>query len=100
MVNQELEQLLSDICFSGFRNLAAAILQKIKRLQLQLERLGMVQGAEQLKQLIEQIGCYQRTEISAVELADCFCLLEFYQKNMDGFLKIDCFTSPVEKKFL
>ena len=81
-VCEQLEQLLSDLSFSGLVNMQPALLVQIKELRGWMSELGMQQGEELLGELERVLVAFQREECPAFEAVDMLCALEFYHKNM------------------
>lgn len=83
-VIQELEFTLSDVCFSGLKNVQPALLEKLTELQRWMEELGMAEGSKQTSLLIETLRACRMAETSVSAAAGQLCALEFYSKNILG----------------
>jgi hypothetical protein len=81
----ELETLLSDIAFSGLRNIHPAFLDKLTLLENTARELGMEQGSALLRQFSLALRQYRLgsagTDAGAAAL---LCRLDFYNKNLTG----------------
>jgi hypothetical protein len=86
---RELDTLLSDIIFSGLKNVHPEVLEKLTLLEGTAKELGMDRGAE----LIKQFAASLRNHRLAVpgtpggksgETVRLLCALDFYNKNIMG----------------
>jgi hypothetical protein len=80
----ELESLLSDIAFSGLKNVHPGTLEKIALLEGTVGELGMGKGASLLKEFAEALRTYRLGEANNSDLAALLCNLDFYNKNIIG----------------
>jgi hypothetical protein len=86
---RELETLLSDIAFSGLKNIHPAFLDKLTLLENTARELGMEQGAVLLGQFSAGLRQYRIGSTNAGNPADLLCGLEFYSKNLTGNMPQD-----------
>jgi hypothetical protein len=83
---RELDTLLSDICFSGLKNVHPEILEKITLLEGTAKELGMERGAALLNQFAASLGNYRLTAGKNEQVLKLLCALDFYNKNIMGNL--------------
>lgn len=81
-VFRELELLLSDIAFSGLRNVQPVTLGKLEELKRWLYELNMTEGMERIDRLVKAFHAYRAGAVNAESLASEFCALEFYEKHI------------------
>lgn len=85
-VFRELELLLSDIAFTGLRNVQPLTLSKLEELKKWMNELNMAEGILRVDNLVRAFHSYQRGDVLIEELANDFCALELYQKQVTGNL--------------
>ena len=87
--SRELDSLLSDICFSGLKNIHPSCLEKMSRMAGTARELGMEQGARLLEafafalrdyRLAREAGQVSESESPAALLGK----LDFYNKTVMG----------------
>jgi hypothetical protein len=93
---RELETLLSDIAFSGLKNIHPAFLEKLTLLENTARELGMENGAVLLGQFSAALRQYRLGSADAADAAVAagspaalLCGLEFYGKNLAGNISRD-----------
>jgi hypothetical protein len=93
----ELDTLLSDICFSGLKNVHPEILEKLTLLEGTAKELGMERGAVLISQFAASLVNYRlagnspsaasRGTAASGKNEDALtllCALDFYNKNLMG----------------
>ncbi|AEF82019.1 hypothetical protein [Leadbettera azotonutricia] len=87
----ELETLLSDICFSGLKNVHPEILEKLTLFEGTAKELGMERGAALINQFAASLRNYRAGTSNAVDPGEkseqalkLLCALDFYNKNILG----------------
>lgn len=86
-VFRELELLLSDIAFTGLRNVQPLTLGKLEAMKQWMNELGMAEGIRRTDTLLGAFRAYRSGETGMEELASEFCALEMYQKQVTGNLR-------------
>lgn len=81
-VFRELELLLSDIAFTGLRNIQPVTLRKLEESKQWLNELNMAEGIQRIDTLVNSFYNYQSGNVSIEKLASDFCALEFYEKQI------------------
>lgn len=81
-VFRELELLLSDIAFTGLRNVQPLTLSKLESMKQWMSELGMAEGIRRTDTLLRAFRAYRSGEMGMEELASEFCALEMYQKQV------------------
>ncbi|NDV57122.1 hypothetical protein [Bacteroides sp. 519] len=82
----ELELLLSDIAFAGFKNTQPVVLDKLTTIQQGLKELQMVEGYRLSDAFKQSLTLYHTGNSNAADCADKLCSLEFYIKSVLGNL--------------
>ncbi|MDR2917222.1 MAG: hypothetical protein LBV74_20700 [Tannerella sp.] len=82
----DLEELLSDIGFTGLRNTQPVMLQKMEQLKASLQELGMTEGARQSDDFITSIRAFHTNNLPLTTIVDKLCALDFYVKTIKGNL--------------
>jgi hypothetical protein len=90
---RELETLLSDICFSGLKNVHPEILEKLTLLEGTAKELGMERGAALMNQLAASLRNYRLAGAASrgegnEQVLSLLCALDFYNKNVMGNLQL------------
>lgn len=78
----ELELLLSDMAFSGLRNLQPITIQKLEDLKHWMKELNMQEGVRLIDRFIDAVYAYQSGRGTVEGVADSLCALEFYEKHV------------------
>lgn len=78
----ELELQLSDIAFSGLRNIQPVTLQKLEDLKHWMAELNMPEAIRLTDRFIDSIYAWQSGQTSIDTVATNLCALEFYEKNV------------------
>lgn len=78
----ELELLLSDIAFSGLRNIQPVTLQKLEDLKHWMNELNMTEAIRLTDSFIDSVYAWQVGQVAIEVVADNLCALEFYEKNV------------------
>ena len=78
----ELELLLSDISFSGLRNIQPVTLQKLEDLKHWMNELNMTEAIRLTDSFIDSVYAWQGGQVTIEVVADNLCALEFYEKNV------------------
>lgn len=78
----ELELLLSDIAFSGLRNIQPVTLQKLEDLKHWMNELNMTEAIRLTDSFIDSVYAWQGGQGTIEAVADNLCILEFYEKNI------------------
>lgn len=86
-VFRELELLLSDIAFTGLRNVQPLTLSKLEAMKQWMNELGMAEGIRRTDTLLRAFCAFQSGDIGMEELASEFCALEMYQKQVTENLR-------------
>jgi hypothetical protein len=86
---RELEETLSDIAFSGFKNIHPGILEKLSLLGGSAKELGMDCGSALLTAFAEALRNYRTTAGGHSVPAELLCRLDFYNKNLMGNMDDD-----------
>lgn len=82
----ELELQLSDIAFSGLRNIQPVTLQKLEDLKHWMTELNMPEAIRLTDRFIDSIYAWQAGQSTIDTVATNLCALEFYMKNVVGAL--------------
>lgn len=80
----ELELQLSDIAFSGLRNIQPVTLQKLEDLKHWMAELNMPEAIRLTDRFINSVYAWQSGQTTIDTVATNLCALEFYQKNIIG----------------
>lgn len=78
----ELELLLSDIAFSGLRNIQPVTLQKLDDLKHWMAELNMTEAIHLTDRFIDSVYSWQAKQTGIDTVANHLCALEFYEKNI------------------
>jgi hypothetical protein len=89
---RDLDTLLSDIAFSGLKNIHPGVLKKLARFQADAGALGMEQGAPLISRFAAALREYRLSSpdtapVSGSELSALLAGLDFYNKNISGNLE-------------
>jgi hypothetical protein len=80
----ELYTLLSDIAFSGIKNVHSGVLTKLEAIKAAAVELGMSKGAELLSEFSDALGNYRTNEEDAERVLALLSGLAFYNENLTG----------------
>jgi hypothetical protein len=83
---RELDTLLSDICFSGLKNVHPEVLDKLTLLEGTAKELGMDRGAALMNQFAASLRNYRLAAEKNEQVLKLLCALDFYNKNVMGNL--------------
>lgn len=83
---KELELLLSDIAFTGIRNVQPVTLQKLDGLKQWMKEFGMSEAIRRIEALSTSIRDYQAGEETITSVVSKLCALDCYQKTVSGNL--------------
>ena len=78
----ELELQLSDIAFSGLRNMQPVTLQKLEDLKHWMNELNMSEAIRLTDRFIDSVYAWQAAQPPLAPVAANLCALEFYEKNI------------------
>lgn len=78
----ELELQLSDIAFSGLRNIQPVTLQKLEDLKHWMNELNMSEAIRLTDRFIDSVYAWQAGQTTLETVAANLCALEFYEKNI------------------
>ena len=78
----ELELQLSDIAFSGLRNIQPVTLQKLEDLKHWMNELNMSEAIRLTDRFIDSVYAWQAGQTTLEPVAANLCALEFYEKNL------------------
>ncbi|WP_418548587.1 hypothetical protein [Parabacteroides goldsteinii] len=78
----ELELQLSDIAFSGLRNIQPVTLQKLEDLKHWMNELNMSEAIHLTDRFIDSVYAWQAGQTTLETVAANLCALEFYKKNI------------------
>ena len=78
----ELELQLSDIAFSGLRNIQPVTLQKLEDLKHWMNELNMSEAIRLTDRFIDSVYAWQAGQTPLATVAANLCALEFYEKNL------------------
>ena len=78
----ELELQLSDIAFSGLRNIQPVTLQKLEDLKHWMNELNMSEAIRLTDRFIDSVYAWQAGQTTLEIVATNLCALEFYEKNI------------------
>jgi hypothetical protein len=99
--SRDLDTLLSDIAFSGLKNIHPGVLEKLSQFEAGAAALGMEQGAALISRFASALREYRLAEhslqqtsrdtkntapVSGSELSSLLAGLDFYNKNISGNL--------------
>jgi hypothetical protein len=85
--SRDLDILLSDIAFSGLKNIHPGVLEKLARFEAAAGTLGMEQGAALISRFAAALREYRLAGVeSGRELSALLAGLDFYNKNIGGNL--------------
>ena len=80
----EMEILLSDMGFTGIRNVQPVLLRKMENMKAGLLELSMNEGAKQIDDFLLSIRAYHTHSLSIGTVVDKLCALDFYVKTVLG----------------
>ncbi len=83
-ISAELEMILSDICFSGVRNMSPSLLKKLETYQHAMEEMGMKTGAKLILDAVDSVIKLQSGETTLENTVRAICTLDFYIKTIQG----------------
>lgn len=86
-VLEDLQTLLSDIAFSGIRNIEPSSINDMKKLERKMKNLGMLNGAKYIYDFKNNVFEYvsnNKNEVIKERAIKTLCKLEFYLKNVIG----------------
>jgi hypothetical protein len=86
-LSRELDTLLSDIAFSGVKNIHPEIIDKLARLEGTAKELGMEKGAALMNQFAGALRNYRLAGEGNEPVLNLLCALDFYNKNVMGNLQ-------------
>lgn len=78
----ELELQLSDIAFSGLRNIQPVTLQKLEDLKHWMNELNMSEAIRLTDRFIDSVYAWQAGQTTLETVAANLYALEFYEKNI------------------
>ena len=78
----ELELQLSDIAFSGLRNIQPVTLQKLEDLKHWMNELNMSEAIHLTDRFIDSVYAWQAGQTTLETVAANLCALKFYEKNI------------------
>ncbi|HBA31255.1 hypothetical protein [Parabacteroides goldsteinii] len=78
----ELELQLSDIAFSGLRNIQPVTLQKLEDLKHWMNELNMSEAIRLTDRFIDSVYAWQAGQTTLETVTANLCALEFYEKNI------------------
>ena len=78
----ELELQLSDIAFSGLRNIQPVTLQKLEDLKHWMNELNMSEAIHLTDRFIDSVYAWQAGQTTLETVVTNLCALEFYEKNI------------------
>jgi hypothetical protein len=92
--SRELDFLLSDIAFSGLKNIHPGVLEKLSGFETAAGTLGMEQGAALISRFASALreyrlaspGIKDSAPVNGRELSALLAQLDFYNKNISGNL--------------
>ena len=78
----ELELQLSDIAFSGLRNIQPVTLQKLEDLKHWMNELNMSEAIHLTDRFIDSVNAWKAGQTTLETVAANLCAQEFYEKNI------------------
>ncbi len=83
-ISIQLEEMLSDISFTGFKNISADMYENLLNLSKRMSEAGFETGSKMLKQLCDEIKALKHNEKNGEKASELISSLECYLKNISN----------------